>query len=72
MEAAGIDRVLDRYNQIIRVTEGSSPSEKVRRLVAQNAIQLTLEIREAVLKQAFENLKLYFEEVPVSSEQPQT
>ena len=68
MEAAGIDRVLDRYNQIIRATQGDTPTEKVRRLIAQNAIQLTLEIREAVLKQAYGNLKSYFESDPVSSE----
>jgi hypothetical protein len=68
MEAAGIDRVLDRYNQVIRATEGDKPTEKVRRLIAQNAIQLTLEIREAVLKQAYNNLRSYFEESPVSSE----
>ena len=70
MEAAGIDRVLDRYNQIIRATQGDTPSEKVRRLIAQNAIQLTMEIREAVLKQAYGNLQSYFEGDPVSSEQP--
>ena len=69
MEAAGIDRVLDRYNQIIRATQGDTPSEKVRRLIAQNAIQLTMEIREAVLKQAYSNLISYFEGDPVSSEQ---
>ena len=68
MEAAGIDRVLDRYNQIVRVTDGEKPAEKVRLLIAKNAIQLTLEIREAVLKQAYSNLISYFEGDPVSSE----
>lgn len=69
LEAAGIDRVLDRYNQIVSVTPGTTPAEKVRLLTIQNAIKITLEVREALLKQAFDNLRLYFEDAPVSSEQ---
>lgn len=68
-EAKGIDAVADRFKYLLTTLDGATPESKVQNLVLQKAKLIALDIRESLVKQAFDNLRSYFEGDLVSSEQ---
>ena len=62
-EAKGIDDVITRWNfqlQSLRSVENPTNAIKVNILMLESARKSTLETRESLLKQAYNNLKSYF------------